>query len=256
MLNSPITRLGGKMRLRKKIIGILPNHTCYVEPFFGAGWVFFGKEHSRCEVINDVDGELMNMYRCLKFHSEELSRYIDHELWSRESFANHLKSNLSSLTDIQRAARYYCLMHLSFGGQGKTFGYSAVSGPKIKFFDSSFFKEIRDRLKNCFVESLSYDLIIEKYDRPGTLFFLDPPYFETSMSFGPDHVVIFGEDEYIHLAKCLSSLKGKFILTVGDHPLMWHLFSQYSIEPVTVGYSVSRTADSRKKYEELIIKNF
>lgn len=55
MLNPPISRMGGKSKLRKTIINMIPKHTCYVELLFGAGWVYFGKEPSKVEVINDID---------------------------------------------------------------------------------------------------------------------------------------------------------------------------------------------------------
>jgi len=76
MLSAPIPRLGGKSRLRKQIISLLPDHTCYVEPFFGAGWVYFGKEPSKVEVINDIDGELINLFKMIKYHAEEIQNAI------------------------------------------------------------------------------------------------------------------------------------------------------------------------------------
>jgi len=69
MLKPPISRMGGKSRLRKTIIEMIPEHTCYVELFFGAGWVYFGKDLSKVEVINDVDKELINLFRIIKYHA-------------------------------------------------------------------------------------------------------------------------------------------------------------------------------------------
>lgn len=256
MLNSPVTRLGGKMRLRKKIIEQIPEHKCYVEPFFGAGWVYFGKALSTSEVINDLDGELVTLFRCFKHHSDELARYVDSELFSREAFRDHLKADYTYLTDIQRAARYYYLLNTSFGGQGSTFGYSLTSAPPKKFFNTASFGSIRDRLKSTYIEQLPYSDLLAKYDREDTFFFLDPPYLDTSTRFSPDFKIAFGKPEFECMALLLQSLKGKFILTVGDHPFMWELFGDFHIEKVNVGYSVSRSSAARKSFGELIIRNF
>ncbi len=76
MLKPPIPRMGGKSKLRKHIIERIPEHICYVEPFFGAGWVYLGKEPSKVEVINDVDKELINMFHMIKCHAPEIERML------------------------------------------------------------------------------------------------------------------------------------------------------------------------------------
>ena len=86
MLKPPISRMGGKSKLRKTIIDLLPEHTCYVELFFGAGWVFFGKEQSKTEVINDVDKELINLFRMIKYHAPEIERMLEYEFSGRDIF--------------------------------------------------------------------------------------------------------------------------------------------------------------------------
>ncbi len=79
MLKPPIVRMGGKSRLRKTIIDMLPEHTCYVELFFGAGWVYFGKEPSKVEVINDIDKELINLFKMIKYNCHEVVIMLDYE---------------------------------------------------------------------------------------------------------------------------------------------------------------------------------
>src|SRR4051794_21454863 len=83
MLNSPIKWVGGKSRLRKQIISLLPPHTCYVELFAGAAWVLFGKPPSNVEVLNDIDQDLVNFFRVVKEKPEELIASFDWELVSR-----------------------------------------------------------------------------------------------------------------------------------------------------------------------------
>lgn len=112
-MKPPINRMGGKSRLRKEIISMIPNHICYVEPFFGAGWVFFGKDLSEVEVINDKDRELINLFRVIKEHPEELERILQYEFVSRDKFDFYKKVEIEQLTDIQRAVRYICILYLT-----------------------------------------------------------------------------------------------------------------------------------------------
>lgn len=107
MMNSPINRLGGKSKLRKIIIEKIPQHICYVEPFFGAGWVYFAKDKSKVEVINDMDRELINLFRIMKEHPMELERLLSYEVISRDKFNEYKELNLAYLTDIQRAIRFF-----------------------------------------------------------------------------------------------------------------------------------------------------
>ena len=89
ILKPPITRLGGKSKLRKEIISMMPDHVCYVEPFFGAGWVFFGKTPSKVEVINDVDKELINLFKMIKYHAPEIERILEYEFSGRDIFEEY-----------------------------------------------------------------------------------------------------------------------------------------------------------------------
>ena len=83
-VNSPFKWVGGKSRLRKEIIQLLPPHTCYVEPFAGAAWVLFGKPPSAVEVINDIDDQLINFFRVVKEKPEELIASFEWELVARK----------------------------------------------------------------------------------------------------------------------------------------------------------------------------
>ncbi|BAN95454.1 putative methyltransferase [Plautia stali symbiont] len=98
---------GGKRRLAKQILPRFPAHTCYVEPFCGAAALFFMKSPSKVEVINDINGELVNLYRVLKHHLEEFMRQFKWALVSRAMYHWLKITPTETLTDIQRAARFY-----------------------------------------------------------------------------------------------------------------------------------------------------
>lgn len=86
-MKSPFPYLGGKSRLATRIVSMLPaDHDCYCEPFCGGGWVFFGKAPGRCEVLNDINGELVRFFRVVQTHLEEFLRYFRFAVVSRELF--------------------------------------------------------------------------------------------------------------------------------------------------------------------------
>lgn len=250
MLKPPICRVGGKSKLRNTIIEMIPKHTCYVELFFGAGWVYFGKEESKVEVINDIDSELVNLFKTIKYHSPEIERLLQYEFSGRDIFEEYKNCSIEYLTEIHRAIRFLYLITQSFAGKGKVYGYGTTKKPSQHIF-KEVLGEIRERLKNTYVENLSFEKIIDKYDREHSFFFCDPPYFETS---GYDNK--FGEEEHIILLDKLKNLKGKFLLTINDHPKVREWYKDFNIKEVEVNYSISKDEKGRGKYKELIITNY
>lgn len=251
MLKPPITRMGGKSKLRKTIIEMIPEHVCYVEPFFGAGWVYFGKEPSKVEVINDIDRELINLFKMIKYHAPEMERSLEYEFSGRDIFEEYKNIEVEYLTEIHRAIRFLYLITQSFGGKGNNYGYKTCGKPASHIFLKNYLLEIKDRMRNTFVENLNFENIIEKYDRDHTFFFCDPPYFKTT-GYGN----IFGEKEHLLLRNKLKNIKGKFLLTLNDHPKVREWYKDFNFKEVEVIYSVSKEAKARKKYGELIITNY
>ena len=233
MMNPPICRMGGKSRLRKTIIEMIPEHTCYIELFFGAGWVYFGKEPSKVEVINEIE------------------RVLKYEFSSRDIFEMYKKCDVESLTEIERAVRFLYLISQSFAGRGNSFGYGTTTKPSPQIFYDGVLENLKNRLRNTYVENKDFEVIIDKYDREHTFFFCDPPYFELS-GYGNE----FGEKEHLLLRDKLKNLKGKFLLTINDHPKVREWYKDFNIEEVQVNYSVCKESKGRGKYNELLIKNF
>ncbi|WP_300832411.1 DNA adenine methylase, partial [uncultured Bilophila sp.] len=133
-IRSPLAGwMGGKYQLSKRIVAQIPEHLCYVEPFAGAAWVLFRKPESEVEVINDINKELVTFYRCIQHHLEEFVRYFKWVLVARDEFERLKRVEPDTLTDIQRAARFYYLQQQCFGGRitNPSFGYAAVRGPKL-----------------------------------------------------------------------------------------------------------------------------
>lgn len=133
--------LGGKSQLARTIIDLMPEHKTYVEVFGGAGWVLFKKTASPVEVINDVNDDLINLYRVLKYHFEAFLDEFENTLFSRTLF-NEMKKNDRGLTDIQRAAKFYYLLRAAFGCQlDGSFSYSRDRKSRLKLGE-----ELREHL--------------------------------------------------------------------------------------------------------------
>ncbi len=121
MTNPIIPWLGGKRRLADKLIPLFPKHECYVEVFCGGAALYFLRPYpAATEVINDINGELVNLYRVVQHHLEEFVRQFKWALSSREVFKWQKEAKPETLTDIQRAARFYYLQQHAFGGKVST----------------------------------------------------------------------------------------------------------------------------------------
>jgi hypothetical protein len=124
---SPLAWLGGKSQLADRIVDRMPTHTTYCEVFAGAAWVLFKKPESKIEIINDINRELVTLYRCVKHHLPELVQQFRWMLVARDEFDRFMKTPADTLTDIQRAARFFFLAKTSFGAKVK--GRRSASPP-------------------------------------------------------------------------------------------------------------------------------
>src|SRR5665213_3024962 len=230
----PLSYIGGKNRLATKIISLLPEHTTYVEPFAGGAQVLFHKQPSNVEVLNDLDFDIVNFFRVCQWHYEEFVRYLRFCLVSRKLHEMHLATNPATLTDIQRAGRFFYLQKNSFGGlilkQKFHYGitqpsnYNPARIPEI-------IERTHQRLMRVQIESLPYDQVMEKYDRPTTLFYLDPPYWERKL-----YKFNFSQSDFQRLEEMMRRIKGKCILSLDDRPEVRELFKRFRLEPVELSY--------------------
>ncbi|WP_199052412.1 DNA adenine methylase [Aquitalea sp. ASV15] len=244
--------IGGKRRLAKHILPLFPEHTCYVEPFCGAAALYFMKKPAKVEVLNDISGELVNLYRVVQHHLEEFVRQFKWALISREMYKWLQITPEVILTDIQRAARFYYLQKMAFGGKvsGQTFGTASTSPPRMNLLRiEEELSAAHLRLARTYVEHLDWKSCIQKYDRPHTLFYADPPYWKTA-----GYGVPFPFEEYQALAEVMRSCKGKVILSINDHPDMRDVFAGFRMEQVAIQYSVNQNRG--KASAELIICNW
>jgi DNA adenine methylase len=246
MASPIIPWMGGKRRLADLLIPRFPAHKCYVEVFAGGAALYFLRPPAEVEVINDVNGDLVNLYRVVKHHLEEFVRQFKWAISSREVFRWLQDTPVETLTDVQRAARFYYLQHQCFGGKvdGQTWGTATTAPPVNLLRIEEQLSAAHLRLASTYIERLDWQACIERYDRPHTFFYMDPPYWETE-----GYGVEFGWAQYEAMARLLRGLKGKAIVSLNDHPAIREVFAGLHMESLDISYTVgggARPADRKE----------
>ena len=246
-----VTWPGGKSRLLKHLLPRIPaGHTCYCEPFGGGLAVFLAKAPSAVEVINDLDGDLVCFYRVVRFHRDELLTELEFVLNSRQEF--HDFRAQPGLTDIQRAARWFHRNRTCFGGANmETFAVSQTQplGSRAARFEA--IRQLNVRLDRATIEHLSWERCLELYDRPGTFFFVDPPYTECK----PSMYCTWTNADVQKLRERLDRLRGRWLLTLNDTPAIRAIFADCELQAISRGRGIHQrgAAGVGTIYRELII---
>jgi DNA adenine methylase len=248
----PLSYIGGKRALAKRIIALFPKHTTYVEAFAGGAQVLFHKGPSKVEVLNDLDGEIANFFRVCQQHYEELVRYLRFMVVSR-TWHELLKATVpATLTDIQRAARHLYLLKNSYASLVLKLDYKCHVVQPPGFNPERIpeaIEETHRRLARVQIECLPYDEVLAHYDRPATLFYLDPPYYARKLyRYNLEH------EDFVKMAEILAGLKGKFVLSLNDVPEVRSLFKRFKMHTVDLHYTAHQVAGRR--HSELLIRNF
>lgn len=247
--------IGGKRQLAKRLaerIGSI-EHTLYAEPFVGMGGVFFKRaSRPKAEVINDASTDVATFFRILQRHYEPFMDMLTWRVTSRAEFERLARQDPASLTDLERAARFIYLQRLSFGGKvaGRTFGVDTTGPARFDMRRLPLLLEAaHERLAGVVIECLPFDAFIRRWDRPGTLFFCDPPYWGSEGYYGRD---LFDRSQFTTLSDRLKEIRGRFILTLNDVPEVRELFGWAAIEEAELTYAVAGNG-SAKPARELII---
>jgi DNA adenine methylase len=251
--------LGGKHYLAKTIVPLIEAvpHTCYVEPFMGAAHVFFRRERpAKSEVLNDLNGDLVTLFRVLQHHLEEFMRHFKWALVSRDEFYRLDRQPPDTLTDIQRAARFYYLQKLSFAGRNwsRAFRTKTDGPPQLNLLRlEEELSQVHLRLARVQIEHLPWADCVQRYDREHTFFYLDPPYHGVEDYYGKG---LFERGEFEQLAKVLAGLKGRFLLSLNDTPEVRAIFRRFHVRTVSQRYpSGSHSPNHVDRVTELLISD-
>lgn len=253
----PAAYLGGKRNLAKRLCALIATipHRAYAEPFVGMGGVFFRRQaRPPVEVINDLSGDVANLFRIVRRHYQALVDEMEWQLAGRADFDRLRRVDPTTLTDIERAARFLYLQRLAFGGRvdGRTFGVRREQSSRFNLGQlRGELRRVRDRLEPVTIEQLPWSDLVRRYDGSGMLFYLDPPYDETE-----GYGVPFGRDDYVRMAEQLAGIAGKFVMSINDTPFIRETFAGFDIQEVDVTWMLATAqTGAGKRVTELIIRN-
>jgi DNA adenine methylase len=248
--------MGGKSQLAKRIVQYFPSHKTYIEACIGAGHILWAKpkETSAAEIVNDVDGELINFYQVLHKHGRKLAFELDSMPYSRQLFRKMRDSKPRSA--FKRAARFWYLNRVCFGGKsrGQTFG--VVASRQTKTLPASIVRSVDsviERLRGVTFESIHLSRLLQLYDRGDALFYLDPPYWGLSQSYAG----VFGQKDHVKLAQSLAGLKGSWILSSNDCKQIRSLYKGFSCRKLRLRYTIgcNSSTSARDRAAEIIVSN-
>ncbi len=228
-LKSPLRWIGGKAKLVKKILPLLPEHETYVEVFAGGASLLFAKRPSRVEVINDLNSGIVNFYRVLRDPEklEKFHRLISFMPYSREEYLNCRDNWMNSEDDVERAVQWFMAVRQCFGGVfGSGFGISVTSGnhgmaTNVAGYLKAIAKlpEVAERLRRVQIEHRDFRKILKQYDRPKTLFYLDPPYVGMTRKAQKVYEHEMTDQDHEELVEIATNMKGKVVISGYAHPM-------------------------------------
>lgn len=258
MIHSVISRQGGKSRLVKKIVPLFPPHKMYAEVFGGAAWILLNKEMSLIEIFNDIEGNIVNLFRIIREFPREFTNRFRYDLVARSTFDEYKEKDLSELDPFDRAVQYYYVYCNSFSSDMSTFiKRDRLTNPNRMISRlPGLIEEFTKRLRDVVIENLDFREFFDKYNGPEWLFYLDPPYYGVE---GYEHP--FNDQEHNDLCKILSeTFQGRFILSYNDVPEIRELYSKFTVNTLDIIYQAANRPNVKKSLSgqksELIITNF
>jgi DNA adenine methylase len=260
-MKPPLTYYGGKQMLSKLIVSLIPPHKIYCEPFFGGGAVFFSKSPSKLEVINDINGELINFYRVIKTKFKKLEKEVKCTLHSRESHqaANIILGYPQLFDDIKRAWAIWTLANQSYASKlNGGWGYDKKENKSVKQLQSkriSFTNGYAERMEQVQIENRDALKIIDTWDNKDAFFYCDPPYINTNQG----HYKGYVEEDFEKLLQVLSKIKGKFLLSSYPSELLTKYAKQnkWVMKKVDMPLCIRSNPNSKGKRKiEVLTANF
>lgn len=255
-MKTPITYYGGKQTLIKYLLPLIPQHRMYCEPFFGGGAVFFAKRKSDVEVINDINGEVINFYRVIKTKFSELQKEIQSTLHSRELYkkAMEIYKNPEKYSDVKRAWALWTATNQGFAGMIGSWGFGKDDSKEAALANKrdAFTKDYEQRLTKVQVESNNAIKVINRCDDKETFIYADPPYIGSDQG----HYKGYTESDYRELLDTLAKVKGKFLLSSYPSKILTSYINKYKWKVQKITKSVAVTKHTDKLKTEMIVMNY
>ena len=243
-----------------RLLPLFPEHSAYVEVFGGAASLLLNKPPSRLEVYNDLDGELVNLFEVIRDDVDAFLKHAYFLLYSRElyqSWQRELKRGVVPEDRVERALRYWYLIMCSFGAHPyKGWGFNKHTRKSLPMLMQDALGRLRlvhERLKAVQIDHLDFRKCIERYDDPDTFLFLDPPYLNTTAY----RIGKFTLEDHRALAELLCSVKGKWLMTIGNRLEVRRLYARLPSRSISSPTSIEKvTGGKRTHFANLIIHNY
>ena len=246
-INSPFRYAGGKFYARKLILEYITPHTKYVEPFAGGASIFFAKEKSSNNWLNDIDKDVVNVYIHIRDYPEQLANSLSGEIATKERH-DFYKNQFVPKNDLERAIRWYYLNRTSYSGIMNTrncyWGYGEKYSMRPENWGRNIFRT-SDKLQQVKITSLDFEKILDKVD-DGAFLFVDPPYFNADQDKFYSHS--FSKDDHIRLQQALLKHRHRihFLLTYDNCSEIRMMYDwAHSIDDKEWNYTISRTDDQK-----------
>lgn len=255
-MRTPITYYGGKQTILKYLLPLIPAHRLYCEPFFGGGAVFFAKPKSEVEVINDINGEIVNFFKVLKTNFPELQKEIRATLHSRELYkkAMVVYAHPDLFSDVKRAWALWVLTNQGFAGMIGSWGFGKSDSKEaaLAVKRENFTKDYEDRLRKVQLENNNALKVILRCDDKETFIYADPPYIGSDQG----HYKGYSENDYRELLDALAKVKGKFLLSSYPSKILQEYIKKHKWRVQKITKSVAVTKHTDKVKTEMIVMNY
>ena len=260
-LRTPISYYGGKQSMIKDILPLIPEHDIYIEPFFGGGAVYWSKEPSRTEVINDVNMNIVNFYEVLKHNYFDLRKKIEATLHSRETYKKALIIYdcpwLFTEDEVIRAWAFWVVTNQGFSCKIGTWGYDRDKRAKtIQNKVDQFQEELSERMKYTQIEQNDAHKVIKSRDTDKSFAYVDPPYIDTDQG----HYGGYTHEHFRRDLDALANMKGKFLLSTYPSDILKEYIDKYGWHTRTIEKTLSASNGAkllkRKKKVEVLTANY
>lgn len=245
-MNRPaLDYFGGKWKVANKIIQHFPEHKTFVDVFTGAASITLRKPRSKNEIINDINGEVTSFFRVLRDRNLELRLALSKTPYSRDEYYLAREAHTDTLEQARRTVvkAWFGIgdsldnetgfrVSLSHGG--------STTAPWLTYVD--YLQLYAERLRGVIIENLDYREVIRRYDKADTLFYLDPPYLESTRSKKHAYKFDWKFEDHLELIEVVKTIQGRWILS----GYMGEPYDQLGIEPLT--FQATSQSDQRTEY--------
>lgn len=260
-MKTPISYYGGKQQLLPHILPLIPEHKLYVEPFFGGGAVYWAKKPSHCEVVNDVNMNIVNFYEVLKHSYFDLRKLVDATLHSRETYKKAMiiydSPWLFPDHPVLRAWAFWVVSNQGFSCKIGTWGYDRDKRARtIQNKIDAFQEDLSERMRFTQIECNEAHRVIESRDTESTFFYVDPPYIDSNQG----HYGGYTHEHFRRDLEALGKVKGKFLLSSYPSEILNEYITKNGWHSVSIDKALSagngNMLEKRKRKVEVLTANY